>query len=92
MSSDEQRPPLLPPDNQRLPPKVADRLVSLLGLVLAGGLLMAAGTLAACRVAAGTSALSATCSEFVPYLERKHAQALDVLLALLAGAGMNGRQ
>lgn len=88
MSNGEQLPPDLPPDDRPLPPQLAGRLVSLLGLSLAGGLLMAAGTLAACRVAAGSAGLSASCAEFVPYLERKHAETLNVLLALLAGAGI----
>jgi hypothetical protein len=70
---------------------LADDLVRLLGWVLIGGLVLSAGSLAVCRVTAGAGGLAPQCAELLPALERKHEDALQTLVTLLAGAGI-GRQ
>lgn len=80
-------PPPGPEADHPLAP-LADDLVRLLGFVLAGGFVLSALTLAACRLQGAGSGMGGTCSELVPSLEAKHQQALDVLLTLLAGAGL----
>lgn len=71
---------------------LADDLVRLLGFVLAGGFVLSALTLAACRLQGTPSGMGEGCRELVPTLEQKHQQALDVLVTLLAGAGLGRMQ
>lgn len=66
---------------------VAD-LVRLLGAVLAGGFLLSAAALAVCRVTSATTGYGQSCAELVPHLERQHANSLQTLVTLLAGAGL----
>lgn len=74
-----------PPDTAA---EVVADLVRLLGLVLAGGFLLSAAALAVCRVTARADGFGQSCAELVPHLERQHANSLETLVTLLAGAGL----
>jgi hypothetical protein len=64
-------------------------LVRLLGWVLAGSFILSAATIAACRLSEATGGQAGYCRDLLPGLERKQADALETLVTLLAGAGID---